>query len=32
MSTATPARVEHRFVDVHGLHTFYRAAGHPDHR
>jgi pimeloyl-ACP methyl ester carboxylesterase len=31
MSTATPARVEHRFVDVHGLRTFYRAAGHPDH-
>ncbi|MEI7465706.1 MAG: alpha/beta hydrolase [Burkholderiales bacterium] len=31
MSTATPARVEHRFVDINGLSTFYRAAGHPDH-
>ncbi len=31
MSTPTQARVEHRFVDIDGLRTFYRAAGHPDH-
>jgi pimeloyl-ACP methyl ester carboxylesterase len=29
MSTATRARVEHHFVDINGLRTFYRAAGHP---
>jgi pimeloyl-ACP methyl ester carboxylesterase len=29
MSTGTRARAEHHIVDIHGLRTFYRAAGDP---